>query len=146
MATEAKRLLLILGDQLSDENPLLIDANPDRDTLLLAEVRDEANYVPHNRHKIVLIFSAMRHFCQRWRERGFTVIYREFDEGVTSLGQAVKAAVDACDVDTVAVTEPGEYRVLQHLHEVGENLSVPLTIADDTPAAEKAEAHLCGEE
>lgn len=132
MATEAKRLLLILGDQLSDENPLLIDASPDRDTLLLAEVREEAGYVPHNRHKIVLIFSAMRHFCQRWRERGFTVIYREFAEGVASLDQAVKAAVDACDVDAVAVTEPGEHRVLQHLHELGENLSVPLTIADDS--------------
>ena len=40
----------------------------------MAEVMEEATYVRHNRHKIALLFSAMRHFAQapapralRWR-------------------------------------------------------------------------------
>jgi len=31
--------------------------------VILAEVREEASYVRHNRHKIAFLFSAMRHFA-----------------------------------------------------------------------------------
>ena len=31
--------------------------------MILAEVREEASYVRHNRHKIAFLFSAMRHFA-----------------------------------------------------------------------------------
>ncbi|HBM83463.1 MAG TPA: cryptochrome/photolyase family protein, partial [Halieaceae bacterium] len=56
------RLILVLGDQLSFANPAIASADPAEDQVLLAEVAEEAQYVPHNRHKIALIFSAMRHF------------------------------------------------------------------------------------
>ena len=52
------KLILILGDQLSLHNPALQAARPGTDIIVMAEVREEANYVPHNRHKIALIFSA----------------------------------------------------------------------------------------
>jgi deoxyribodipyrimidine photolyase-related protein len=66
---------MILGDQLSLANPTLESADPARDHILLAEVADEASYVPHNRHKLVLIFSAMRHFRDALQARGFRVSY-----------------------------------------------------------------------
>ncbi|GIR70582.1 MAG: hypothetical protein CM15mP74_18330 [Halieaceae bacterium] len=43
--------------------------------VILAEVREEASYVRHNRHKIALLFSAMRHFAEALRERGYQVAY-----------------------------------------------------------------------
>jgi len=132
MTRSAKRLLLILADQLSDQNPVLRDADPARDVLLLAEVREEASYVPHNRHKIVLIFSAMRHFAERWRARGFQVIYRTLAEGVPSLDQAVEEAVLFCGADAVAVTEPGEYRVLALLQGLEGRLGRSVALLDDT--------------
>ena len=70
----APRLILVLGDQLSLHNPAIAAARPGRDTILLAEVAEEAGYVPHNRHKIVLIFAAMRHFAEQLREAGFEVV------------------------------------------------------------------------
>ena len=57
----------------------------------MAEVRDEAAYVPHNRHKIALIFSAMRHFCKLLKSRGHVVHYYGYDQAVPSLRKAVEA-------------------------------------------------------
>ena len=56
--------ILFLGDQLSWSHPALQQADPDTTVVILAEVREEANYVRHNRHKIALLFSAMRHFAE----------------------------------------------------------------------------------
>ena len=80
-----RNLILVLGDQLSWQNPALLAADPAQDHLLLAEVMAEASYVRHSRHKIVLLFAAMRHFAQELRHRGFTVHYREIGEGVEIL-------------------------------------------------------------
>ncbi|MEP1594935.1 MAG: cryptochrome/photolyase family protein, partial [Halieaceae bacterium] len=88
-----KNLLLILGDQLSLANPVLESAQPGRDVVVLAEVAEEAGYVPHNRHKIALIFSAMRHFSEVIADRGFETIYYSLDQGMQSLEQALEAAL-----------------------------------------------------
>ena len=63
------KLILILGDQLSPALASLRDVQPD-DVILLAEVKAEAHYVKHHQLKIVLIFSAMRHFAKVLREQG----------------------------------------------------------------------------
>ena len=65
------RLGLVLGDQLSFDLASLAALDPARDAVLMAEVEGEARYVPHHPLKIVLIFSAMRHFAQALRERGW---------------------------------------------------------------------------
>ena len=78
------QLILVLGDQLSSCNPALNTASPGRDVIVFAEVTEEANYVRHNRHKIVLFFSAMRHYATRLRDRGFDVIYYHYGDGVVS--------------------------------------------------------------
>ena len=57
-------LRLVLGDQLSREMSSLRECNKSQDKILLAEVREEATYVKHHKKKIVLLFSAMRHFAK----------------------------------------------------------------------------------
>ena len=88
-----------------------------RDVLLLAEVRDEASYVPHNRHKIVLIFSAMRHFAESLREDGWTVDYVQLDDDGNSgsFTGELKRAIVRYGADRILVTEPGEWRVRQDM-------------------------------
>lgn len=70
-----KTIRFVLGDQLSTTLSSLRDANPAQDVIVMAEPRDEATYVPHHRQKIVFILSAMRHFAQDLREKGFEVCY-----------------------------------------------------------------------
>ncbi|MEM1404350.1 MAG: cryptochrome/photolyase family protein [Pseudomonadota bacterium] len=128
----AKTLRLILGDQLSAKLPTFEQADAGRDVILMAEVADEASYVPHNRHKLVLIFSAMRHFAGRLRERGFHVIYRSLDEGLSSLEEAVAAALKETGAEEVAVTECGEYRLQRAMESWESSLGVAVHVLDDT--------------
>ena len=53
-------LILVLGDQLSPNLASLRAARPERDAVLLVEVREEATYVKHHKKKIAFLFSAMR--------------------------------------------------------------------------------------
>ena len=71
----ARRLILLLGDQLTQGLGALGDIDPVHDHVLLAEVMEEASHVPHHPKKIVLIFSAMRHFAEALRKQGITVHY-----------------------------------------------------------------------
>ena len=69
-----RRLILILGDQLSPSLSALADLDPQADIVLMAEVAEEAQYVPHHKQKIALLLSAMRHFADDLRARGVTVV------------------------------------------------------------------------
>ena len=46
----------------------------------MAEVADEAGYVPHHPKKIAFIFSAMRKFAAQLREDGWDVRYTQLDD------------------------------------------------------------------
>jgi deoxyribodipyrimidine photolyase-related protein len=122
-------LILVLGDQLTPGRGALREARPGRDTLLLAEVREEARYVRHNRHKIALIFSAMRHFRDDMRARGFDVIYFDYEQGVASLLDAVREGLSRCDARRLRCCEPGEHRLLADMRQWP--LPVPIDIVDD---------------
>lgn len=79
------RLLLVLGDQLSTGLDLLREADPRQDTLLMAEVAEEAHQVVHHRQKLVMFFSAMRHFAARLAAQGWRVRYVRYRQGLASL-------------------------------------------------------------
>ena len=109
------KIVLVLGDQLSRKLASLTDLEKSRDKVVMAEVADEASYVPHSRHKIALIFSAMRHFRDALEAEGITVIYFEYQDGIKSLADALSRASKDHDIHAVSCCEPGEYRVQQHL-------------------------------
>ena len=128
----AKSLILILGDQIGEGNPALEDAQPGRDVILLAEVAEEAGYVRHNRHKIVLLFAAMRHQRDALRQRGFEVIYFTLSEGISSLREAVSRALQMTSAGAVRLCEPGEYRLAAEMAGWKAELGVPVTLLPDT--------------
>ncbi|UWN48211.1 (6-4) photolyase [Alcanivorax sp. ALC70] len=105
------RLILILGDQLSTDLASLAEGDPARDRVVMAEVREEAGYVPHHRKKLAFLFSAMRHFAARLRRQGWRVDYYSLDQGLEDLCEAVLASARELDVGELLVTEPGEYRL-----------------------------------
>lgn len=119
MTGRAPRLGLVLGDQLSFDLAVLGALDPAVDVLLMAEVDGEARYVPHHPQKIVLIFSAMRHFAEALRARGWRVQYVQLDAPGNS-GSIVgelrrwQAALGASEVH---VTECGEWRLEQALRD-----------------------------
>ena len=127
-----KNILLILGDQLSLDNPVLGMGQPGRDVVVLAEVVEEAAYVPHNRHKVALIFSAMRHFRETVIELGYDCIYYRLEEGLQSLEQALTAALADSEATSVYVCQCGEYRLQEQMQGWQQSVSVPVHILQDS--------------
>lgn len=132
LAMNEAKLILVLGDQLSPDQAAIRSARPGVDIILLAEVDEEATYVRHNRHKIVFLFSAMRHFRHELEALGHTVAYVGIDEGVDRLETAVERTLQTHALTEVVVFEPGEYRLLDRIQtQWSELLGVPVTVLED---------------
>ena len=124
------RLGLVLGDQLTFDLASLRALDPARDVVLMAEVEGEARYVPHHPLKIVLIFSAMRHFAQALRERGWQVHYVQLDDDGNSgsiVGE-LRRWQQALGATHIHLTECGEWRLEQALRDA----QLPLVWHRDT--------------
>ncbi|OZA36159.1 MAG: hypothetical protein B7X83_06460, partial [Polynucleobacter sp. 17-46-58] len=65
-----KKLILILGDQLDIQNPLLKNLNVKTDQVVMIESAVEAQYVWSHKAKIALFLSAMRHFASELEALG----------------------------------------------------------------------------
>ncbi|MBK66788.1 MAG: cryptochrome/photolyase family protein [Rickettsiales bacterium] len=126
-------LIVILGDQLSKENPVLKQAVKSKDTILMVEVMEEASYVEHHPKKIALIFSAMRHFAKDLKDDCYNVRYVQLKDkdNTGSFTREVKRACDDLDIDEIKVLYPGEYRVLKAIEQWEHQTGKPTTILDD---------------
>ncbi|MFC4292270.1 cryptochrome/photolyase family protein [Sphingorhabdus arenilitoris] len=128
-----KKLILILGDQLSLGLSSLAAVNPDNAVILMAEVRAEATYVRHHKKKIAFLFSAMRHFAEELSQAGWTADYVQYDASGNSgsLFGEVRRALSRHDIDEVILTEPGEWRLRDEMAEWELRLDVPVRILPD---------------
>ncbi len=132
----AKRPVLvpILGDQLTRTLASLRGRAKDDTVILMMEVWDEATYVKHHKQKIVLIFSAMRHFASELRDAGWTVDYVTLtdEDNSGSFTGEVARAIERHDPREVRVVEAGEWRVQQQIEEWADKFACAVEIlADD---------------
>ncbi|MEO1034018.1 MAG: cryptochrome/photolyase family protein [Pseudomonadota bacterium] len=125
-------LHVVLGDQLSHSLPLF-DAVGTSDRVLLMEVAAEATHVPHHPKKLVLVFSAMRHFAAELEGRGFNVDYIELDTPASrgSFSDTLAGYLAASDADAIRVTHPSEYRVLTEIEGWSDAFGLPVDILPD---------------
>jgi deoxyribodipyrimidine photolyase-related protein len=114
------RLVLVLGDQLSPDIAALREADKARDVVVMAEVSDEASYVPHHPKKIAFLFAAMRKFAASLESDGWTVRYTRLDDSDNSgsiPGELLRRAEEVGATEVLA-TEPGEWRLISALEDV----------------------------
>jgi deoxyribodipyrimidine photolyase-related protein len=110
-----RRLFLVLGDQLDPEAGWLADFDPQADALWMAEVAEESTHVWSHLARIALFLSAMRHFRDAARGRGWTVHYHELDAGQPSLAAALATDLARLRPQRVLGCWPGDWRVKQAL-------------------------------
>jgi len=129
-----RNLVLVLGDQLTPTMSSLAACDPGRDLVLMSEVMEEATYVRHHKKKIILIFSAMRHFADELRRAGWRVAYTKLDgpANAGSFTAEVALAVEAYRPERIIVTEPGEWRVCDAIQGWSATLGLPVDILTDT--------------
>lgn len=128
-----RRLILVLGDQLSPAMASLKAAAKASDIILMCEVWEEATYVPHHKKKIAFIFSAMRHFAEELRAAGWTLDYRTLEQtGASgSFTGEVERAIARHKPSRVVVTAPGEWRVADAARGWRQRFGLPVDILED---------------
>jgi deoxyribodipyrimidine photolyase-related protein len=129
---QIKRLILIMGDQLSPSISSLSDYN-DSDMIIMCEVNQEATFVKHHKKKIAFILSAMRHYWEDIKAKNMNIHYVKMndpDNSGTFKGE-VKRLLKHYKCNILVVTEPSEYRVLRDLKTWEKALNIKLEIRPD---------------
>lgn len=126
-------LRLILGDQLSHDISVLQDIDPDNDHILMCEVIEEATYVKHHKKKIAFLFSAMRHFAEELKDKGYSVRYTKFedDSNQGSFCGEVEQAIRNFSPNKIIVTMPGEHRVFEDINTWSDKFSIDVEMRED---------------
>ena len=127
-----RNLVVILGDQLSFEISSLEKIRKNEDKILMMEVSDEIEYANHHKKKLVLIFSAMRHFANELKKNDFDVTYIEFDKSEKSFTNELKRQCKEFNPESIKITHPSEYRILDEIKKWKKILNIPVTILDDS--------------
>jgi len=124
-----RNLVLVLGDQLDSESAAFDGFDPSQDAALLIEAREEATYVPQHKIRLVLFFSAMRHFREHLRAKGWRTHYSRLDDpdNLGSLPDELRRYYNRLKPQGVVVLAPGDWRVQAALS----SLQLPLDIRPD---------------
>lgn len=129
---DLRQLIIVLGDQLDPEAPVLRAADPGRDAIWMCECAFEADKVWSHKARIALFLAAMRHFAEALRARGWTVHYRRIGEHAHGrLGEALAEDLARLKPASVAMTEAGEWDVAAEMAATVEAAGLPLATRDD---------------
>ncbi|WP_227396217.1 cryptochrome/photolyase family protein [Jeotgalibacillus aurantiacus] len=137
----------IFGSQLNHQLPIVKDADQDKDVFLFVEAHSRSTWQSYHKQKLVLIFSAMRHFAEELKEKGYTVDYREAD----SFQDAWENHRNEYKPDQIYYTAHTDYRMKKAMEKWQDSLpeNIEVTVLSDQPlfllTAEEAQQELKGD-
>ena len=125
MAKTYQRLRLILGDQLNASHSWFQDKDPDT-LYLIAELRQETDYVVHHVQKICAFFASMQQFAQALSSAGFNVLHLDLDDtqAFDDLPHLLSILIDTHHIQQFEYQLPDEYRLRQQLAEFSAGLAI----------------------
>ena len=125
--------MLVLGDQLTLDNPALEGFDHSQDHIVMAEVMHESTHVWSHPQRITLFLSAMRHFAETLRANDYPLSYLALDtHDHASLTAVWQSLIDRHRPQALVVCEPGDWRILQALETLAQDNGLPLQVRDDT--------------
>lgn len=134
MTSQLRNLILILGDQLDEHASALSDFDPSQDAIWMAEVAEESTHVWSSKQRTTLFLSAMRHFAELIKARGWTIHYSKLDhpDNTGTLGGELTRTILKTKPQGLVMTAPGDWRVLQNLRTTARQQQLSLELRDDT--------------
>ncbi|CDS53924.1 deoxyribodipyrimidine photolyase-related protein [Polaromonas sp. CG9_12] len=128
-----RHLVIVLGDQLDEQSSAFDGFDAERDCVWMAEVAEESTHVWSAKQRIALFLSAMRHFAESLRARGWTVNYTRLDDSANggTLAAQLHRDIDTLSPQALVMTAPGDWRVLQSMRTAANASGKPLDLRDD---------------
>ena len=126
-----KKLRLILGDQLNTKHSWF--STVDKDIVyILAEMRQETDYVKHHIQKVVGFFLAMRNFTESLEGQGHKVIYLKINDtsNPQNLEKLIRNYVEETKAELFEYQLPDEYRLDEQLKKICKNLDIKSNAVD----------------
>lgn len=119
----------ILGDQLWMEQAALqsVAAQRSQAAVILIESAQHVRVRPYHRQKLVLVWSAMRHFAEELRQAGWRVSY----EIAADFTAPLQAWIRDQGITELRVMQPNDRPFARLLDELAAELPCPLTILDN---------------
>lgn len=129
-----RNLLIVLGDQLDPESRLFESFDPQLDCIFMAEAMEESTHVWSSKVRIAFFLSAMRHFAQALRDKGWPLYYAHLDDPDTekTLEGELGKSVTVLRPERLRLTQPGDLRVLESLERAARAHGLPLDRVEDT--------------
>ncbi|MBV9673906.1 MAG: cryptochrome/photolyase family protein [Verrucomicrobia bacterium] len=112
----------ILGDQLLARNAALLNVEKDA-AVLMIESKARGTRIRYHKKKLVLVYSAMRHFAADLREAGWKVDYHLLGE-TPNFQKAIDLHISKYRPERIVITEPNDWPMQQTLSNL--KLSVPI--------------------
>lgn len=99
--------------------------NIERDTIILmVESEERARFFRYHKKKLVLVFSAMRHYAEELRESGWAVDYVRLAEGC-DFYRVLKRHVERYHPEEILVLRPADVSIVGNIGELFGKLGVP---------------------
>ena len=126
-----KKLRLVLGDQLNSNHSWYetVDENV---TYLMAEMRQETNYVKHHIQKVIAFFLSMRNFANDLKAKGHHVVYFEITDAnnLHDLQKIITSTIEKYAIGQFEYQLPDEFRLDEQLRTICQALTIPHHVAD----------------
>ncbi|TKD55892.1 cryptochrome/photolyase family protein [Flavobacterium sp. ASW18X] len=126
-----KTIRLVLGDQLNSKHNWF-SSTDDSVLYLMAEMRQETDYVKHHLQKVVAFFMAMRNFAEELSTKGHQVKYYKIndEDNPQNLNELITQEVSKHQAASFAYQLPDEYRLDQQLLNICKELSCDTSVED----------------
>ncbi|CAH6821289.1 Cryptochrome/photolyase family protein [Vibrio chagasii] len=120
-----KTVRLVLGDQLNIEHSWF-DHVSDDVIYIIAELKQETDYVASHIQKVAAFFSAMGYFAEELTQRGHQVLHLTLDDTAQfrDLDAVLQHYTNEFDAEKFEYQRPDEYRLLEQLNK----LKLPNTV------------------
>ena len=129
-----RHCILILGDQLTRDNPALDGFDIHRDRILMIEAPDESTRIWSHRARTVLFLSAMRHFAEALRADGWPVDYVALDAtdaGAPTIAGRLQAVLRRSPPKKLLLCEPGEHALSGAIADAARSAGIPCDMFED---------------
>jgi deoxyribodipyrimidine photolyase-related protein len=127
-----RNLVVVLGDQLNETSSAFDEFDPTLDAVWMAEVHEESTKVWSSKVRTAFFLSAMRHFAETLRQKGFRVFYHALElKGSSNFTSVLEAHLKAAPPQKIILVEPGEYSVRKQLCATADRCNITLELHPD---------------